>query len=81
MYYLEKKDINEAILFLEESKHDDDKLLSLYKNALQYDKAYKLANILYKKSRSIDYLAQIAIIEFERAEDKKNCIKKCNKEI
>ncbi len=31
MYYLEKKDINEAILFLEESKHDDDKLLSLYK--------------------------------------------------
>lgn len=75
MYYLEKKDINEAIAFLEQSKHDDDKLLNLYKNALQYDKAYDLANTLYKESGNIDYLAQIAIIEFERAKDKRKVLK------
>ncbi len=80
MYYLEKKDIHEAIAFLEKSKADDEKLLNLYRNSQQYDKAYSLAKTLYEKSSNIDYLAQIAIIEFEGAKDKKtvldNVIKK-----
>ncbi len=74
MYYLEKKDINKAIEFLKTSHHDDDKLLDLYKNSLQYKEALKLANKLYEKSSNIDYLAQIAIIEFESAGDKKKAL-------
>ncbi len=74
MYYLEGKDINEAISFLETSKYDDDKLLNLYRNSFQYDKAYELAKKLYDKKGNIDYLAQIAIIEFERAEDKRKVL-------
>lgn len=74
MYYLERKDINEAIEFLKTTHHDNDKLLNLYKNSLQYDKALSLANELYEKSGNIDYLAQIAIIEFESASDKKKAL-------
>ncbi len=75
MYYLEGKDINEAISFLEQNRYDDDKLLSLYRYSLQYDKAYSLAKKLYKERANIDYLAQIAIIEFEKAKDKKEVLK------
>jgi len=71
MYYLQKKDINEAITFLEESKADDEKLLTLYRNKGDYEKAYALANKLYETTSNIDFLAQIAIIEFEKAKDKK----------
>lgn len=74
MYYLERKDIKEAIKFLETSQHDNDKLLNLYKNSLQYDKALQLAKELYEKSGNIDYLAQIAIIEFEGASNKKEAL-------
>jgi len=75
MYYLVKKDINEAIEFLEKSNADDDKLLTLYRNNGQYEHAYKLAKKLYEKSSNIDYLAQIAILEFEKASDKKKILK------
>ncbi|XOB61144.1 hypothetical protein ACMC56_11060 [Campylobacterota bacterium DY0563] len=75
MFYLEKKDINEAIFFLEESGADDNKLLSLYRVTNNYKKANKLVNKLYKDTGNIDYLAQIAIIEFEMAKDKKKVLK------
>jgi len=75
MYYLEKKDINEAIKFLEESNADNEKLLTLYRSSNNYKKAYDLANKLYKESSSIDYLAQIAIIEFEMAKNKRDVLK------
>lgn len=74
MYYLEKKDINEAITFLEESGANNERLLTLYRNVGKYDDAYDLANKLYKGTSNIDYLAQIAIIEFERAENKKDVL-------
>ncbi len=75
MYYLIKKDVKEAILFLENSKADDDKLLTLYRNEGEYEKAYTLVNALYEKTSNIDYLAQIAILEFEKAENKKEVLK------
>ena len=74
MYYLEKKDIKEAIAFLEESKESDDKLFTLYRNDAQYEKALALANKLYKSTSNIDYLAQIAMLEFETAKDKKKVL-------
>lgn len=74
MYYLEKKDINEAIKFLEESNADNEKLLNLYRSSNNYKKAYTLANKLYKESSNIDYLAQIAMIEFEMTENKKDVL-------
>ncbi|MCP4971878.1 MAG: hypothetical protein GY932_14940 [Arcobacter sp.] len=74
MFYLEKKDIKEAIEFLENSKIDDEKLFILYRNDSQYEKAYKLVNKLYNDSSNIDYLAQIAILEFEIAKDKKKVL-------
>jgi len=75
MYYLEKKDIKDAIKFLEKSKADDDKLFSLYRNDSQNMKALTLANELYSSKGNIDYLAQIAMLEFEMAKDKKTVIK------
>jgi tetratricopeptide (TPR) repeat protein len=74
--YLEKKDINEAILFLEKEKIDDEKLISLYKRVNQPLKALKLVRELYKKDGNIDFLAQIAILEFETAKDKKEVLDK-----
>lgn len=74
MYYLIRKDINKAILFLEKSGEDDDKLLIFYRENKQYEKAYTLAKKLYEKSSNIDYLAQIAILEFEKTNDKKEVL-------
>ena len=74
MYYLERKDINEAIAFLEETNEDNEKLLTLYRNVKEYDKAYDLVNKLYETSSNIDYLAQIAIIEFEKADNKRDVL-------
>ncbi len=75
IYYLEKKDINEAISFLEESQADDEKLLSLYQTAKKTDKALFLVKKLYEETGNIDYLAQIAMLEFEVAKDKKKVLK------
>ena len=75
MYYLMNKNTKDAILFLEQSRADDDKLLNLYRVEKEYEKAYGLANSLYEKSSNIDYLAQIAILEFEKVKDKKKVLK------
>ena len=74
MYYLEKKDIKEVISFLEETKANDEKLLSLYRTSSMYDKAHDLATKLYEETSNIDYLAQLAIIDFERAKDKREVL-------
>jgi len=74
--YLEKKDINEAILFLEKEKIDDEKLIALYKRVNKPLKALKLVRKLYKEDGNIDYLAQIAILEFETAKDKRKVLNK-----
>lgn len=75
MYYLEKKDINEAIAFLEETKANDEKLLALYQNARMSNKAYELVQKLYKRTGNLDYLAQVAMLEFEVAKDRKKVLK------
>lgn len=74
MYYLEKKDISEVISFLEQSNADNEKLLNLYRTSNKYDKAYALVNKLYKESSNIEYLGQIAMIEFEMTENKKEVL-------
>ena len=68
--YLEKRDINEAIEFLESNKIDDLKLLSLYRRTNQNEKSLTLVRKLYKQDGNIELLAQIAILEFELADDK-----------
>ena len=74
MYYLEKKDIKEAISFLEKTKTNEDKLLSLYLNANMQEKAFKLVNKLYKQTGNLEYLAQIAMLEFEIAKNRKEVL-------
>src|SRR5690606_7811155 len=68
--YLEQKDINAAIKFLEENRVDDMKLVTLYKRANKIEKALELVKHLYKVNKNLDLLAQIAILEFEVAPDK-----------
>lgn len=63
--YAYKRDYIQLTSFLEESGADDDVLLQLYITAKNYDKAYKLADKLYKKSADINYLGQNAIYEYE----------------
>jgi hypothetical protein len=71
---LEQKDIKLAIKFLENNKLNDLKLLSLYKRTNQLKKALNLMKDLYKKTKYIDLLAQIAILEFEVAKDKRKVL-------
>ena len=68
--YLAKENINEAILFLEKDSPNDVLLISLYQSSNNVDKAYSLLNKLYKETNNLEFLAQIAIIEFEKASDK-----------
>lgn len=68
--YLEQKDIHLAIKFLEENKVDDMRLIALYKRANKTDKALELVKQLYKNSKNLDLLAQVAILEFETAPNK-----------
>ncbi len=72
---LEKQDIKQAIKFLEEEKVDDTRLLLLYERAGQYKKALKLVRKLYRKTKNKSLLGQIAILEFEMADDKKSMMK------
>lgn len=72
--YLEQKDIHLAIAFLEENHIDDMKLIALYKRANQIEKALTLVKNVYKLNKNIDLLAQIAILEFELAKDKRSVL-------
>lgn len=72
--YLEKKDINLAIEFLKKENIDPEKLLSLYKQTNQPQKALTIITDIYKKTGNIELLAQIAILEFESAKDKRKVI-------
>lgn len=68
--YLVKKDINDAVDFFEKNDEDDKTLLELYRSAGQPQKAYALLTKLYNDTKDLDYLAQMAIVEFEMAENK-----------
>ena len=70
--YVYKRDIDGAIAFLEENPEDShDKILyDLYKNKKYFDKALKLAERFYKKDKDPRWLAEKAILTFEKAKDK-----------
>ena len=69
--YLEKKDINLAIKFLEKNRFDNLKLLALYEKTQNSKKGLKLVRKLYKQTKNKELLGQIAIFEFDLAKDKK----------
>lgn len=73
--YLEKKDINLAIKFLEENPANKAKLISLYKRTNQNKKALVLVKSFYEETGNLDLLAEIAILEFESADNKKVVLK------
>ena len=60
-----------VIEFWEQNGEEDDILLNLYRMSGESIKAYNLLNKLYKDTNDLDYLAQLAILEFEIARDKK----------
>lgn len=72
--YLAKDDVQRAIDFIVQNNEDNEVLLSLYRNTNRLDEAYNLLEDMFNKSKNYDYLAQMAIIEFERAEDKKSVL-------
>ena len=72
--YLEEKDINLAIMFLKNNNLSELKLFDLFKRANRPKEAYTLAKDIYKRSLDINLLAQIAILEFELAENKKDVL-------
>lgn len=69
--YLARKDINEALEFFEKNDRDSEILLALYRSSNQPLKALNILNKLYEETNSSEYLAQIAILEFELADNKK----------
>jgi len=71
---LEKKDINQAIQFLERTQIDDIKLMQLYAQKGEYEKALQFVRNKYKKTKNKELLAQIAILEFEMAKDKQKIL-------
>ncbi len=67
-----KKDKQAAIKFLEESDYNPEMLLGLYTSSKDYENAYRIAKELYQKTNNIDFLAKMAIFEYEKNKDKLN---------
>lgn len=72
---LEKKDINQAIKYLEENKINKAKLLNLYEKNGELKKALSLTRQLYKQTNKPELLGKIAMFQFELAKDKKAVMK------
>lgn len=72
---LEKTDVNKAIKFLEKNRINDTKLLNLYGQIGEFKKALHLVRKKYRTTKDTKLLGQIAILEFEMAEDKKKMMK------
>lgn len=72
---LEKKDIKKAIKFLEDNNLDQDKLINLYYQDQQLDKALKLTKEIYNETKDPELLGKIAMYRFELAEDKRKSLK------
>jgi len=70
--YVYKRDIDGAISFLEKDPKDahDQILYDLYKSKKYFDKALKLAERFYKADQNPRWLAEKAILTFEKAKDK-----------
>jgi len=72
--YVVSENIPLAIEFWEQNGEKDEILLNLYKISNQNQKAMILLDDLYKETDNLDYLAQLAILEFETAQDKKSVL-------
>jgi tetratricopeptide (TPR) repeat protein len=72
---LEKKDITKAIKFLEETKLDQERLINLYYQNKQLDKALKLTKKIYKETKDPELLGKIAMYRFEIAPNKRKVMK------
>jgi tetratricopeptide (TPR) repeat protein len=70
----ESVDVYKAISFLEETGVDFDKLLSLYIVTNQYEKALRFVQNTYVKTKNMKLLGDMAILEFEMANDKNKVI-------
>ena len=68
--YAYKRDIDGAISFLEKNGEDNKTLYDLYKSKKYFDKALSLAEKFYKKENDPRWLAEKAILTFEKAKDK-----------
>jgi len=60
-----KKDINGAISFLEKSNYNPKMLMNIYTSKKDFTNAYKIAQKLYRQTNNSDYLAKMAIYEYE----------------
>jgi tetratricopeptide (TPR) repeat protein len=72
---LERKDLKQAIKFLEETKIDQTKLINLYYQDRQLEKALRLTKKLYKQTKNPELLGKIAMYRFELADDKREALK------
>jgi len=68
--YTYKKEYSNLVLFLEDSKVDDELLLELYVATKFYKKAYLLADKLYASSSNVVFVGQSAIYEYMNAKNK-----------
>ncbi len=70
--YVYKRDIDGAIAFLEKNPKEmnDQILYDLYKSKKYFDRALKLAEKFYKVDKNPRWLAEKAILTYEKAKDK-----------
>jgi len=68
--YMYKKDYIALEEFLKKNKVDNEILLELYITTKQFKKASSTAYNLYEKTKSVDFLAQASIYEYEGMEKK-----------
>ncbi len=70
--YAYKRDTLGAIAFLEEQQAGDMILYELYKSKKLFDKALKLVERKYSEDKNARWIAEKAILVFERSKDKDN---------
>jgi tetratricopeptide (TPR) repeat protein len=68
--YAYKRDIDGAIVFLEENKVGEAILYELYKRKKLFDKAFLLTDRLYAEKKDARWIAEKAVLLFEKSEDK-----------
>ena len=67
-------EINKAIEISQKYKFDRNFMIDLYLIAKDYDRAYDEANKAFEENKDNSYLGILAIIEFERAKNKKEVL-------
>ena len=74
--YLYKKDNKNLIKLLTKTNYDNKLLFEIYTSMQKYDKAYLLADKLYKQTNDAKYIAEKAILTYELANQYKSVDKK-----